>query len=144
MKLSHLAVLPIGTLLLASMLSGCSPSAGSDTSEVMRNSETVSGLIYRATGSVGDGPDDAIINIATTTSDTEGAKDVNTILPWTRTTSGADGLKVKMTVESLSSDGEVQCQIFYQDIIIIHKASGDHAVATCEGTLDSYDELTSK
>lgn len=127
-------------------LTGCAGSAGGNitntaTGDKYKNSETVEGLIYMAKGTPAtDAPDDAIINIAPLKGGSGeaalGEKDVNTLLPWTKTTGGATDSKVSMTVESLSSDGEVECQIFFQNMIIHNKASGDHAKVTCEGTLE--------
>ena len=126
--------------LLTVTLSGCAAVAnttdGSATGDKYENSERVSGLIYMAKGTIGDGADDAIVNIEPSEADAEGTVDANTILPWTRTAQGVAGDKVKMTVKSLSSDGTVECQIFFDNIIIHNTASGDHATVTCEGTLD--------
>lgn len=122
-------------LTLIVLLSGCS-SDNSNSGEKYKNSEKVDGLVYMAMGTQGDGPDDAIVNVASTKSNPEETKDVNTILPWTKTVKGTAGEKVSMTVESLSSDGTVECQIMFDDIIIYNKASGNNVTVTCEGTLD--------
>jgi len=129
----------VATSLVLLSLSGCSPTSDISTEfgTKIENSEYMNGLTYTAIGTMGDGADDALITIEPTDGDTEGVTDANTILPWTRTVqAGIVGGKVSMRVESLSSDGTVTCQIMYQNVIINNSASGDHAVAVCEGTLD--------
>ena len=129
-------------------ISGCTSTGGSSAiGESYQNSETVSGLIYYASGSQGDGADDARVTIEPIGAQTEeltAAGGTDTLLPYTVTTGGADGAKVRMTVESLSSDGEVECQVSYLDMIIHNEASGDHAVAVCEGVLSSWDARETK
>jgi len=142
----------VAAVLLSSVvtLSGCSgeggPKAGSpETGDIYQNSETVEGLIYYAAGSVGDGADDARVSIkpigGQSANDLTGESGTDTLLPFTLTTGGAEGETVRMTVESLSSDGEVECQISYRDIIIHNTASGDHAVAVCEGKLTAWENV---
>lgn len=126
-------------LLATVFLAGCAGES-KPGQEIYQNSETVQGLIYRADGTTGDGADDVKVTITPTSTDQTGEPGTDSLVPWTKTTSGAEGDKVKMTVESLSTNGEAECQISYQDIIIHNTASGDHAVAVCEGTLSTWAE----
>jgi len=139
MNIKRVTYTVVSALAITLAFSACSSTPGpSPTGTRMENSDTVDGLSYRASGTVGDGPDDALISIKSTTSDPTETVDSPTILPWTRTSVGNDGDKVSMTVESLSSDGTVQCQIFYKNLIIINEASGDHVTVTCEGELSAF------
>jgi len=95
-------------------------------------------LVFSAIGTVGDGADDATIVIESTGTGDEGIDDYATILPWSRTIpfgGGNDTYHVSMTVTSLSSDGSVSCAVVYQNVTLKNTASGDHAVAVCEGDM---------
>ena len=139
MKITRIVSTAAGLIGAGLLLAGCSAGSGSsELGEKYENSETLQGVTYRVSGSVGDGADDAVITIQPNDSDPVGEKQVNTILPWTKTSTGNEGMKVSMTVESLSSDGDIECQIFYQNMIIRNTASGDHATVTCEGELSTF------
>jgi hypothetical protein len=128
-------ILVLISVILMFVITGCSSQTNSATGDKYENSERVTGLIYMASGTQGDGPDDATVIIEPTDSDPTGEPGASTLLPWTKTTTGTQGSKVSMTVESLASDGTVECQIMFDNIIIHNKASGDHVKVTCEGTL---------
>lgn len=141
MRIVRRSALPvaIGTLVILAALSGCSTvehtTAGS---EIYQNSETVTGVVYRASGSHANAADDAEITVETL--ETEYAnplpKETTTsIFPWTVTRPGANGDLVRMTVKSLSEDGVAECQISFEDTIIHDVAKGDHPKAVCEGRL---------
>lgn len=138
--MSKLSTIICSIVMISSIatLSGCSQPESSPTGETYQNSENVTGLIYRADGSTGDGADDVSITIEPIESQQTQQVKTDSLVPWTSTVAGSDGDKVRMTVESLSSNGEAECQISYRDIIIHNTASGDHAIAVCEGTLSAW------
>ena len=140
MKIKRIIVAAVGAAILTSSLVSCSGSSpeASENGTIIQNSETVQGLSYRASGSTGDGADDARITVKATKTDPEATEAYDTLVPWTRTSTGNDGDTVSMTVESLSTDGKAECQIFYKDIIIRNVATGDHAIAKCEGVLSAF------
>lgn len=129
-------------------LSGCaSPvertAAGS---EIYKNSSTLTGgTEYYATGSQGDGVDDARVTIETLKESPDRVpgsapekETTETLLPFKATRGAANGDTIRMTVESLSKNGKAECQISHMDMIIHDVAEGDHAKAVCEGVLNTW------
>lgn len=136
----------------ATMLAGCSTSVEHTAagSEIYKNSSTLTGgTEYYATGSQGDGVDDARVTIETLKQAPEAVSGsalpkytTETLLPFKNVRGGANGDKVRMTVESLSKNGKAECQISHMDMIIHDVAEGDHAKAVCEGVLNTWADHT--
>jgi hypothetical protein len=131
-----------GCLVLIALAGCASSKPNSANGDKSDNGSTSAGnnwnqLVYRATGTQGDGADDATTIIVPPEGSGEQATQEDSILPfWVVTSAYGNSVKVNMTVKSLSSKGTVGCEVTWRNVTLKNTASGDHAVAKCIGTME--------
>ena len=138
----HVAITVLAGFTILATLIGCSTSTPhSENGEVTDNGSTSDSpkwnqLVYTATGTQGDGADDATTIIEPPVGSGEARTEEDSILPLSQIGEMfGRPMKVDMTVKSLSSDGTVGCEVTWRNVRLKNTASGDHAVARCVGVM---------
>lgn len=123
---------------LAVMLTSCSTpqhiQAPGTVGDMYENSEYVAGTEYYVNGDHANAADDVKISIKPIAKNDEGVE-TTSIVPWKQTRPAALGDKVKMTVQSYTENGTVECQISSGKYIVHNTAKGKTPTVTCAMTI---------